>query len=248
MKTISLEGQIAVVTGASRGIGRAIVEEFVQAGADVVIADLADIPQDLLDFVQQQGQRALPVKVDVSKVEECNRLIDTTIAEFGKIDILVNNAGITRDALLMRMEEDAWDAVLAVNLKSVYACSRAAIKHMMKARSGVIINISSVAGIMGNAGQCNYAASKAGVIGFSKSLAREVAGRNVRVNCVAPGFIRSKMTDVLDEKVKQAVVAQIPLGRFGEVTDIAQAVLYLASPLAQYVTGAVLVVDGGMSM
>lgn len=248
MKTISLEGQIAVVTGASRGIGRAIVEEFVQAGADVVIADLADIPQDLLDFVQQQGRRALPVKVDVSKVEECNRLIDTTIAEFGKIDILVNNAGITRDALLMRMEEDAWDAVLAVNLKSVYACSRAAVKHMMKARSGVIINISSVAGIMGNAGQCNYAASKAGVIGFSKSLAREVAGRNVRVNCVAPGFIRSKMTDVLDDKVKQAVVAQIPLGRFGEVTDIAQAVLYLASPLAQYVTGAVLVVDGGMSM
>ncbi|MCX7625808.1 MAG: 3-oxoacyl-[acyl-carrier-protein] reductase [Candidatus Sumerlaeaceae bacterium] len=248
MKTISLEGQIAVVTGASRGIGRAIVEEFVQAGADVVIADLADIPQDLLDVVKQHGRRALPIKVDVSKVEDCNQLIDTTIAEFGKIDILVNNAGITRDALLMRMEEDAWDAVLAVNLKSVYACSRAAIKHMMKARSGVIINISSVAGIMGNAGQCNYAASKAGVIGFSKSLAREVAGRNVRVNCVAPGFIRSKMTDVLDEKVKQAVVAQIPLGRFGEVTDIAQAVLYLASPMAQYVTGAVLVVDGGMSM
>jgi 3-oxoacyl-[acyl-carrier protein] reductase len=248
MKTISLEGQVAVVTGASRGIGRAIIEEFVQAGADVVIADLADIPEDLLDFVKQQGRRAVPVKVDVSKVEDCNRLIDTTIAEFGKIDILVNNAGITRDALLMRMEEDAWDAVLAVNLKSVYACSRAAIKHMMKARSGVIVNISSVAGIMGNAGQCNYAASKAGVIGFSKSLAREVAGRNVRVNCVAPGFIRSKMTDALDEKVKQAVVAQIPLGRFGEVQDIAQAVLYLASPLARYVTGAVLVVDGGMSM
>lgn len=248
MKTISLEGQVAVVTGASRGIGRAIIEEFVQAGADVVIADLADIPEDLLDFVKQQGRRAVPVKVDVSKVEDCNRLIDTAIAEFGKIDILVNNAGITRDALLMRMEEDAWDAVLAVNLKSVYACSRAAIKHMMKARSGVIVNISSVAGIMGNAGQCNYAASKAGVIGFSKSLAREVAGRNVRVNCVAPGFIRSKMTDALDEKVKQAVVAQIPLGRFGEVQDIAQAVLYLASPLARYVTGAVLVVDGGMSM
>jgi 3-oxoacyl-[acyl-carrier protein] reductase len=248
MKTISLEGQVAVVTGASRGIGRAIIEEFVQAGADVVIADLADIPEDLLDFVKQQGRRAVPVKVDVSKVEDCNRLIDTAITEFGKIDILVNNAGITRDALLMRMEEDAWDAVLAVNLKSVYACSRAAIKHMMKARSGVIVNISSVAGIMGNAGQCNYAASKAGVIGFSKSLAREVAGRNVRVNCVAPGFIRSKMTDALDEKVKQAVVAQIPLGRFGEVQDIAQAVLYLASPLARYVTGAVLVVDGGMSM
>lgn len=248
MKTISLEGQVAVVTGAGRGIGRAIVEEFAQAGADVVIVDLVEAPADLVEFVQKQGRRALVLTADVSKVADCNRIIDTTVKEFGKIDILVNNAGITRDSLLMRMEEDAWDAVLAVNLKSVYACSRAAIKYMMKARSGAIVNISSVAGIMGNAGQCNYAASKAGVIGFSKSLAREVAGRNIRVNCVAPGFIRSKMTDVLDEKIKQAVVAQIPLGRFGEVTDIAQAVLYLASPLAQYVTGTVVVVDGGMSM
>ena len=248
MKTISLEGQVAVVTGAGRGIGRAIVEEFAQAGADVVIVDLVEAPADLVEFVQKQGRRALVLTADVSKVADCNRIIDTTVKEFSKIDILVNNAGITRDSLLMRMEEDAWDAVLAVNLKSVYACSRAAIKYMMKARSGAIVNISSVAGIMGNAGQCNYAASKAGVIGFSKSLAREVAGRNIRVNCVAPGFIRSKMTDVLDEKIKQAVVAQIPLGRFGEVTDIAQAVLYLASPLAQYVTGTVVVVDGGMSM
>jgi 3-oxoacyl-[acyl-carrier protein] reductase len=248
MKTISLEGQVAVITGAGRGIGRAIAEEFAQAGADLVLADLAEIPADLLECVQKLGRRAVAVSVDVSKVADCNRLIDTAVAEFGRIDILVNNAGITRDALLMRMEEDAWDAVLAVNLKSVYACSRAAVRHMMKARSGAIVNISSVAGIMGNAGQCNYAASKAGVIGFSKSLAREVASRNVRVNCVAPGFIRSKMTDALDEKVKQAVVAQVPLGRFGEVSDIAQAVLYLASPLAQYVTGTVLVVDGGMSM
>jgi len=248
MKTISLEGQVAVVTGAGRGIGRAIVEEFVAAGADVVIADIAPPPDDLLEYVKTQGRRAVGVVADVSKVEDCNRIIETAVSEFGKIDILVNNAGITRDALLMRMEEDAWDAVLAVNLKSVYACSRAAIKHMMKARKGAIINIASVAGIMGNAGQCNYAASKAGVIGFSKSLAREVASRNIRVNCVAPGFIRSKMTDVLDDKVKEAVVAQIPLGRFGEVQDIANAVLYLASPAAQYVTGAVLVVDGGMSM
>jgi 3-oxoacyl-[acyl-carrier protein] reductase len=248
MKTISLEGLVAVVTGAGRGIGRAVTEEFARAGADIVIADIAAPPDDLVAFIKEQGRRVVAVEGNVSKVDDCNRIVETAVKELGRIDILVNNAGITRDGLLMRMEEDAWDAVLAVNLKSVYACSRAAVKHMMKARSGSIINISSVAGIMGNAGQCNYSASKAGVIGFSKSLAREVAGRNIRVNCVAPGFIRSQMTDVLDEKVKEAVVGQIPLKRFGEVPDIANAVLFLASPASAYITGTVVVVDGGMSM
>ena len=245
MRTISLEGQVALVTGASRGIGRAIAEELAGAGANIVIADIVDCA---VDFAEATGVKGLAVKGDVSKVEDCARIVDETVKAFGKIDILVNNAGITRDNLLMRMDEQMWDAVLGVNLKSVYGCSRAAAKHMTKARKGCIINIASTVGITGNAGQCNYSASKAGVIGFTKSLAREVSSRNIRVNAVAPGFITSDMTDALDEKVREKVLQEIPLGRFGRPEDIANAALYLASPMSAFVTGQTLVVDGGMAM
>jgi 3-oxoacyl-[acyl-carrier protein] reductase len=248
VRNISLEGQVAIVTGGARGIGRAIADALLEAGADVVVNDINQPSDDIIEQAAKLGRKALAVQADVSKTNECERLVETAVKEFGKLDILVNNAGITRDNLLMRMDEAAWDAVLAVNLKSVYSCSKAAIRPMMKARSGSIVSIASVAGVMGNAGQCNYAASKAGIIGFSKSLAREVASRNVRVNCVAPGFIQSEMTNVLDDKIKTAVVATIPMARFGQPADIANAVLFLASPLSTYMTGEVIRVDGGMAM
>lgn len=253
MKTITLEGQVAVVTGASRGIGRAIAETLLTAGADVVAADIViDDPNTPLDtlvqFAQQHGRRAELVQGNVSKVEDCEKIVDTAAKAFGRIDIMVNNAGITRDTLLLRMDEQLWDAVIDTNLKSVYACSRAAARHMTKARKGCIVNIASTVGITGNAGQTNYGASKAGVIGFTKSLARELASRNVRVNAIAPGFIASHMTQALDDKVKDKVLEQIPMKRFGEPTDIANAALFLASELAGFVTGHVLVVDGGLAM
>ena len=248
MTTISLEGQVAVVTGGSRGIGRAITEAFLRAGADVVVNYNRTPVEELKALASELGRKLVDVRADVSQMADCERIIGAAIEAFGKVDVLVNNAGITRDTLLMRMDEAAWDAVIATNLKSVFACSRAAVKHMMRARSGSIINVSSVSGIMGNAGQCNYAASKAGVIGFTKSLAREVSSRNIRVNAVAPGFITSDMTDALDEKVREKVLQEIPLGRFGRPEDIANAALYLASPMSAFVTGHTLVVDGGMAM
>ena len=248
MTTISLEGQVAVVTGGSRGIGRAITEAFLRAGADVVVNYNRTPVEELKPLAAELGRKLVDVRADVSQMADCERIIGAAIEAFGKVDVLVNNAGITRDTLLMRMDEAAWDAVIATNLKSVFACSRAAVKHMMRARSGSIINVSSVSGIMGNAGQCNYAASKAGVIGFTKSLAREVSSRNIRVNAVAPGFITSDMTDALDEKVREKVLQEIPLGRFGRPEDIANAALYLASPMSAFVTGHTLVVDGGMAM
>lgn len=247
MKNISLEGKVALVTGASRGLGRAIAETLLEAGADLVVNDITPIT-DFPEIAKSKGRRAVAVQGDVSKPVECERIIDEAVKAMGKIDILVNNAGITRDNLLMRMEEGAWDAVLSVNLKSMFGMCKAAIRPMMKARTGAIVNISSVSGIMGNAGQCNYAASKAGVIGFSKSLAREVAGRGIRVNCVAPGFIKSDMTAVLDDKVKERVLTEIPFSRMGEPQDIANAVLFLACDLSTYITGVVVTVDGGMSM
>ncbi|MBX7245917.1 MAG: 3-oxoacyl-[acyl-carrier-protein] reductase [Candidatus Sumerlaeaceae bacterium] len=248
MKTISLEGQVAVVTGASRGIGRAIAEEFIRAGANVVVNYNKTPADELTALAEKEGRRAVAVQADVSKVEDCEKLIDTAVKEFGKIDILVNNAGITRDGLLMRMDQNAWDSVIETNLRSVFATCRAASKHMMKARSGCVINISSTSGIMGNPGQTNYSASKAGVIGFSRSLAREIGARGIRVNVIAPGFIQSDMTSGLADKLKEEVAKQIALGVFGEPADIANAALFLASPMARFITGAVLVVDGGMAM
>ncbi len=248
MNMLNLEGKVAIVTGASRGLGRAIAEHFARAGADLVVNYNSTPCQDLVDYVAQQGRKAIAVQADVSKVADCDRLVDEAIKNFGKLDILVNNAGITRDTLLMRMDEEAWDSVINTNLKSAYATSKAACRPMMKARSGVILNISSVSGLMGQAGQANYAASKAGLIGLTKTLARELASRGIRVNAIAPGFIGSDMTEALDEKIKDQVTSQIPMGRFGEPEDIANAALYLASDMGKYVTGATLVVDGGIAM
>lgn len=248
MKTISLEGKVAVVTGASRGLGRAIAEEFARAGADLVVNYNSTPCQDLVDYVEGLGRKAIAVQADISKVADCDRLIDEAVKAFGKVDILVNNAGITRDTLLMRMDEDAWDSVIATNLKSAYATCKAVCRPMMKARTGCIINVSSVSGIIGQAGQTNYAASKAGLIGFTKSLARELAARGIRVNAIAPGFTVSDMTNALDEKIKEQVTKEIPLGHFGEPADIANAAIYLASDMGRYVTGSTLIVDGGISM
>jgi 3-oxoacyl-[acyl-carrier protein] reductase len=248
MTSITLEGKTAIVTGASRGLGRAIAEEFARAGADLVVNYNSTPCQDLVDYAATLGRKAIAVQADVSKVADCERLVDEAIRNFGKLDILVNNAGITRDTLLMRMDEEAWDTVINTNLKSAYATSKAACRPMMKARSGVIINISSVSGLMGQAGQANYAASKAGLIGLTKTLARELAARGIRANAIAPGFIASDMTSVLDEKIKEQVLKEIPLGKFGEPADIANAALYLASDMGKYVTGATLVVDGGITM
>lgn len=248
MNAISLEGKVAVVTGASRGLGRAIAEGFARAGADLVVNYNSTPCQDLVDYVASLGRKAIAVQADVSKVADCERLIDEAVKNFGRLDILVNNAGITRDTLLMRMDEEAWDSVINTNLKSAYATCRAACKPMMKARGGSIINISSVSGIMGQAGQANYSASKSGLIGLTKTIARELASRGIRANCIAPGFIDSDMTSVLDEKLKEQVLNEIPLKAFGKPEDIANAALYLASDMARYVTGTTLAVDGGLTM
>lgn len=248
MKSINLEGKVALVTGASRGIGRSIAEEFARAGADVVINYNKTPATELVDAITALGQKAVAVQADVSQVADCEKLVDETIKAFGRIDILVNNAGITRDTLLMRMDEEAWDAVLDTNLKSAFATCKAASRHMMKARAGSIINIASVSGLMGLAGQANYAASKAGLIGFTKTIARELAGRGIRANVIAPGFVSSDMTSVLDEKMKEQVLTQIPLKRYGDPVDIANAALYLASDMSSYVTGSTLVVSGGLVM
>jgi 3-oxoacyl-[acyl-carrier protein] reductase len=245
----AFDGKVAVVTGAARGIGRTIAEKLAREGADVAICDLqVEWLADTSAAVQALGRKVLPLAVDVGNGEAVNACIAEVIKVFGKVDIMVNNAGITKDTLLVRMSEDDWDAVLRVNLKGTFLFSRAVSKHMMKQRSGAIVNIASVIGLIGNAGQCNYAASKAGVIALTKSTAKELASRGVRVNAVAPGFISSKMTDALSQEVRDQMMANIPQGRFGQPEDIAQAVAFLASEEASYVTGQVLSVNGGMVM
>lgn len=248
LRTLSLEGKVAVITGATRGIGRAVAVAFLKAGADIGVNYNRTPADDLVELAESMGRRCYAVPANVSQVSDCERLVNETAKELGKVDILVNNAGITRDGLLMRMDEEQWNAVIETNLRSVYACSKAAVKLMMKARCGSIINITSVSGLMGLAGQTNYSASKAGVIGFSKALAREVASRNIRVNCIAPGYIVSDMTNVLPEAVRETAKQNIPLQRFGTGDDVANAVLFLASPLAEYITGEILRVDGGMAI
>jgi len=244
-----LEGKIAVVTGASRGIGRCTALELAKSGADVVVCARSEAPlRALVAEIESLGRKALAVVVDVVNVADVTNLIEQTLATFGKIDILVNNAGITRDGLLLRMKDADWDAVLDTNLKSAFLLTRAVAKSMSKQRSGRIINISSVVGEMGNPGQVNYSASKAGLIGLTKSVARELARRNVTVNAIAPGFIETDMTDELDEKARIELASQIPLGRLGAAEDIAHAVIYIASDRAGYVTGQVLGVNGGMYM
>jgi 3-oxoacyl-[acyl-carrier protein] reductase len=247
-QTIDLSGQVAVITGGTRGIGRAIALELAQAGARIALTHHRTPPESLLTEIRELGVEAEAFPCDVSDSAACEALVDSAAKAFGRIDILINNAGITRDGLIMRMSEADWDAVLYTNLKSVFVTCKAATRIMMKQRSGSIINIGSVSGLVGLAGQANYAASKAGLIGFTKVLARELASRGVRANVIAPGFIESDMTAVLDQKIKDGALAQIPLASFGQPSDIAHAALFLASPLSRYVTGHVLVVDGGMAM
>jgi len=243
-----LEGKIALVTGASKGIGRKIAEVFAQHGANVAFTYLSSVEkgQALEKELQAYGTKVIGYRSDASKFEEAEKLINAIVADFGSLDIVVNNAGITKDGLLMRMTEENWDEVLNVNLKSVFNVTKAASKIMMKNRKGSFINMSSVVGVQGNAGQSNYAASKAGIIGFTKSIAKELGSRNIRANVVAPGFIRTEMTDILDPKVIATWEAGIPLKRAGSPEDVANACLYLASDLSSYVTGQVLPVDGGM--
>jgi 3-oxoacyl-[acyl-carrier protein] reductase len=244
-----LEGKIAIVTGASRGIGRCTALQLAKSGADLVVCARSEAPlKELVAEIEALGRKALAVVVDVVNTEDVKNLIDQALATFGGIDILVNNAGITRDGLLLRMKDADWDAVLDTNLKSAFLLTRAVAKTMTKQRSGRIINISSVVGEMGNPGQANYCASKAGLIGLTKSTARELARRNITINAITPGFIETEMTDELDEKAQAELAAQIPLGRLGQAEDIAHAVIYLAADRAGYVTGQVLGVNGGMYM
>jgi 3-oxoacyl-[acyl-carrier protein] reductase len=244
-----IKDRIAIVTGASRGIGKSIALALAEGGAKIVAADISlEGCQALVNELAEQGTEAIAVQCNVAVAADAERLIDAAVEKFGRVDILVNNAGITRDGLLMRMKDDEWDAVLTVNLKGAFVCTRAASKVMSKQRHGRIINIASIVGQMGNAGQANYCASKAGLIGLTKSNARELARRSVTVNAVAPGFIATDMTDALPEKVRQDLAAQIPMERLGSADDIANAVLFLASDNSAYITGQVLAVNGGMYM
>ena len=242
-----LEGKVALITGGTRGIGKGIVEEFVAQGARVAFTYAGSVERArALEDELSSKSMVKSYQSDASDFDAAHQLIDQVLADFGQIDILVNNAGITRDNLMLRMSKEDWDTIIKVNLDSVFNLTKAVIKPMMKARSGSIINMTSVVGIKGNAGQANYAASKAGVIGFSKSLAIELGSRNIRCNAVAPGFIETEMTAALDEKTVQGWAEQIPLKRAGKPSDVASACVFLASDMARYITGQVINVDGGM--
>jgi 3-oxoacyl-[acyl-carrier protein] reductase len=243
------KGKVAIVTGASRGIGRSIALALAAEGAKIVAVDMMpEGVEALAAEIKGAGGEALAVQGNVTLTADAERMVDAAVEAFGRVDILVNNAGITRDGLLLRMKDEDWDAVLNVNLKGAFLCSRAASKVMAKQRYGRIINIASIVGQMGNAGQANYCASKAGLMGLTKSNARELAKRNVTVNAVAPGFIATDMTEALPEKVRQELAAQIPLERLGSADDIANAVVFLAAERSGYVTGQVIGVNGGMYM
>lgn len=242
--------RVALVTGASRGIGRAIASRLAQDGLAVVInyARSEAAAREVVEMVVAAGGRASSVQADVAEFSQVEAMVERVLAEYGRLDVLVNNAGITRDGLLMRMSEEDWDAVLDTNLKGAYACTRAALRGMLKRRHGRIINISSVAGLMGNAGQANYSASKAGLLGFTRAVAREVAGRNVTVNAVAPGYIETEIWSGVPEAAKAEFVKLIPMGRTGNPEEVAQVVSFLVSDASSYMTGQVLCVDGGMVM
>ncbi len=244
------ENKVALITGAARGIGKAIAKKFAENGYNVLInyvsakTDIKTLTKEFEDL----GVKVLLVKADVSNKEEAEGLVNQTIEKFGKIDVLVNNAGITKDNLLMRMSEEDFEKVLDINLKGTFLITKFATKYMMKKRCGSIVNLASVVGVAGNAGQCNYSASKAGVIGFTKSIAKELASRNIRANAVAPGFIKTDMTDVLSDNVKENINSQIPLKRMGTAEEVAKLVYFLGTAESSYITGQVINVDGGMVM
>ena len=246
-----MERKVALITGGSRGIGKAIAKKFAKEGYDIVInyvSESAELGKVKEEIIENRNVDILFVKADVTNYNGCEEMIKEVINKFGRIDVLVNNAGITKDGLLMRMKEEDFDKVIEVNLKGTFNVTKNVIPYMMKQRSGKIVNISSVVGIGGNAGQANYAASKAGIIGFTKSIAKELASRNILANCVAPGFIKTDMTDVLSDAVKENINKQIPLNKMGEADEVANAVYFLASEENTYITGQVLNVDGGMIM
>ena len=245
---MKLTQQVALVTGAARGIGREIAYQLARNGAKVVLSDIMPEVHDTMAHFKTEGFEVSAVTGDVSKMEEAKAAVEYVLKEFGRLDILVNNAGITRDNLLLRMPEEDWDKVIAINLKGTFNLTKSSVKTMIKQRSGKIVNIASVIGQIGNSGQANYSASKAGVIAFTKSIAKELGSRGIRVNAVAPGFIQSKMTEVLPEEARKNLLGQIPLGRLGLPENVAKAVLFLVSDDADYITGQVLNVDGGMVM
>lgn len=244
------ENKVVLITGGSRGIGKEVALKFVENGYNIVtnyVSEKTDI-EKLKQELEMPNREALIVKADVTNSEQIEELVKQAIEKFGKIDVLVNNAGVTKDNLLMRMSEEEFDKVIEVNLKGTYLVTKAVIKYMMKKKSGSIINLSSVVGVVGNAGQCNYSASKAGIIGFTKSVAKELASRNIRVNAVAPGFIETDMTNVLPDNVKETIQNQIPLKRMGSAKEVANLIYFLGSEDSSYMTGQVIHVDGGMVM
>lgn len=248
--TMNLAGKFALVTGASRGIGKACALKLAELGADVAVnySSSKEKAEEVVSQIRKMGRQAVAIKADISIQEEAEALVEDTIKYLGGLDILVNNAGVARDSLLIRMKEEDWTKVLETNLSSVFFTTKSASKYMMKKRQGRIINMSSVVGVSGNAGQANYAASKAGVIGFSKSIAKELAPRNILVNVIAPGFIETDMTDALTEQQKEDILSVVPLKQYGKPEDVANAVAFLASEESRYLTGQVINVDGGMNM
>lgn len=242
---MDLSSKVAIITGGARGIGREIALRLAEAGATVVVSDVADA-EPAAEEIRKMGHQSLAVAADVTSASDVAGMVEKVTAEYGRIDILVNNAGIARDQLLMRMSDEDWEAVLNVNLKSVFLCTRAVLRQMVKQRWGRIVSISSIVGIVGNPGQANYSSSKAGVIGFTKTIAREVGSRGITVNAIAPGFIVSKMTEQLSEEQKSEMLKRIPLGFLGTPRDVAEAVAFLSSEEARYITGQVLGVDGGL--
>jgi 3-oxoacyl-[acyl-carrier protein] reductase len=246
---MNFKGQVVMITGGARGIGKAIAESLARKGANLAIADIsAEAAAETSEELASLGVRTTSIKLDVSRSAEVAKAFDDVGKEFGRLDILINNAGITRDALILRMKEEDWDSVIDVNLKGVFLCSKEAVKLMVKQKYGRIVNIASVVAFMGNPGQANYSASKAGIIGLTKTTAREYASRGITVNAVAPGFISTAMTDALPENVRQEMLKSIPIGKFGSVDDVANAVVFLASREAGYITGHVIHVNGGMYM
>ena len=245
---MNLYNRVAIVTGGGRGIGRAIALKLAEVGATVVVNDIGESAKGVAEEIKAMDGQSLAVLADVSSAEDVARLVEATISTYGKVDILVNNAGITRDHLLLRMTDEDWDKVLEINLKSVFLCTRAVMKHMIKQRWGRVVSLASIVGVVGNPGQANYASAKAGIIGFTRTIAKEVASRGITANAIAPGFIDTEMTQQLEEEWKKELQKRIPAGCFGSPRDVAETVVFLASEEAKYITGQVLGVDGGMAL